>query len=392
MVPATAHSTAAPVKRFDSVETILISGQSNSGKTTFSKALLSHIGNAVLIETDALFMHRSILDRAESTFVNQEGLINIARYVTSKTFDIDQYLKIFIPAVVESVANTPIESPVLVIEGYVLDILGDRITTELRKVGFEHFVRIRLNRSGGQHKADVGGVVFNTTNCANSAAFRKVDSLLKSSEIAHLRKRSNYQSFDMLGHRAGSSDSRGKFTRSRLEQFVNSSSTVLDIGCNLGYFCFRCAKLTDATVVGIDLSADAIRFAKRINHTLFKCSNVSFLQADAFSFENERRFDVVLCFSVFHYFRERQDRFLKQVKNDLLAAGGSFILEIELSSRRGTMVEKISRKVDDRPCFFPTRTYAERLLSEHFTIVDCYPSVRQRGSRYDRHFFLLRDQ
>ncbi len=77
--------------------------------------------------------------------------------------------------------------------------------------------------------------------------------------------------------------------------------SVLDIGCNLGFFSFKAAE-SGRSVIGIDhdsfniLYCKAIQSANKVDRTIFVDKNL-----DLEAMKNLPRFDVIFNFSVFHH-------------------------------------------------------------------------------------------
>ena len=78
-----------------------------------------------------------------------------------------------------------------------------------------------------------------------------------------------------------------------------TGKSVLDLGCNSGYFCFEALRRGAARVVGVDHSATAIRGARK----LADCLGVEadFQVRDWNKDPLTERFDYVLCLNVLHH-------------------------------------------------------------------------------------------
>jgi 2-polyprenyl-3-methyl-5-hydroxy-6-metoxy-1,4-benzoquinol methylase len=75
--------------------------------------------------------------------------------------------------------------------------------------------------------------------------------------------------------------------------------TVLDLGCNTGYFCFEAIRRGAARVVGYDHSRSAIRKARLLADCLGV--KVEFEVRDLNAFKVAEKFDYVLCLNVLHH-------------------------------------------------------------------------------------------
>ncbi len=81
-----------------------------------------------------------------------------------------------------------------------------------------------------------------------------------------------------------------------------SGKTVLDVGCNYGYFCLEAKKRGADRVVGYDISPEAIRKARM----LAECMNldVEFHVLDVESSLPGERFDYILVMNLLHHLRD----------------------------------------------------------------------------------------
>jgi 2-polyprenyl-3-methyl-5-hydroxy-6-metoxy-1,4-benzoquinol methylase len=84
--------------------------------------------------------------------------------------------------------------------------------------------------------------------------------------------------------------------------------TILDIGCNLGYYCFQ-AYSEGATCVGIDNHSAFIESANDTKENLMLYDDqVNFIQTDVLLDEHDYgKFDVVLLLYVVHHFTKISD-------------------------------------------------------------------------------------
>lgn len=208
--------------------------------------------------------------------------------------------------------------------------------------------------------------------------------------IKEAMERSDYQSFDFLGDRRKGSDSSKKFELSKLGEYDLRGKACLDVGCNAGYFLFRLLEKNPENLIGIDLGERYIDIANELNREHFK-SNIQYIFGDFFSCDFSIKFDLIFCFSTFHYFVGKQKDFLDRCFV-LLNKKGFLLLEVEEYSKND--VSEINH--DPRP-FDPAKTeldYPNQLkmkewIFDKFDMLDRYPSVKQTGSVYDRYFYKL---
>lgn len=104
----------------------------------------------------------------------------------------------------------------------------------------------------------------------------------------------------------------------------NGNEKVLDIGCGDGRLSAKIAKkVPNGFVIGIDLSENMINGAK-INHS--NVVNLSFELSDALKFKSDKKFDLIVSFSSFHWIEDK----LNTLKNlfNLLTPNGKLIIRM----------------------------------------------------------------
>jgi SAM-dependent methyltransferase len=143
------------------------------------------------------------------------------------------------------------------------------------------------------------------------------------------RKRTvQYQTFDDA---KGASNSADKLKALRLGKLRNRHSeatplkglSVLDLGCNEGYFCGEALRQGARRVVGIDRSREAVERARK------RFPDATFLRGSWWDLPNEQ-FDVILFLSAIHY--EPRQRALLQKLAGHLTPTGTLILECGIVS------------------------------------------------------------
>jgi len=126
---------------------------------------------------------------------------------------------------------------------------------------------------------------------------------------------------------SGASKSREKLKALSLSRIPNRSSdpklplsglSVLDLGCNEGFFCREAVRLGASRVVGIDQSTKFLEGARK------ECPEGHFLQGTWWDLPDER-FDLILFLSAIHY--ETRQRALLDKLIDHLAPKGTLVLE-----------------------------------------------------------------
>jgi len=99
--------------------------------------------------------------------------------------------------------------------------------------------------------------------------------------------------------------------------------------------------------------------------------------------------DLVLCFSTFHYFLEKQPDFLT-ICHRIIHPKGHLFLEMEQCPINSIpMVDSSPRIADNKAYHYPNQLMLEKWIENKFRIDFSVPSVRQGGSRYGRVIYRL---
>lgn len=80
-----------------------------------------------------------------------------------------------------------------------------------------------------------------------------------------------------------------------------SGKSVLDVGCNFGYFCFEAIKRGASRVLGVDVDPDTVRKARLLADCLG--AGVEFRLCNIESEPLEETFDYVLCLNLLHHLK-----------------------------------------------------------------------------------------
>lgn len=117
---------------------------------------------------------------------------------------------------------------------------------------------------------------------------------------------------------------------------------ILDLGCGKGVISNELYKRNKGEVIALDLSSKMIEYAKnRINNP-----HITFINADFYEFNDEKKFDAIVCFDAYPHFMDVAG-FIKKA-NDLLKIGGicAIIHNIgrqELNKHHSMTAGKVSR-------------------------------------------------
>ena len=148
--------------------------------------------------------------------------------------------------------------------------------------------------------------------------------------------------------------------------------SVLDVGCNTGYFCGWAAFQQASHIKGIDCDPSFIAQAKIwFPECSFSCMRWEDLTTE--------QFDVVLCLSAIHYADDQKnliDALMRKVK-----LGGMLVLELGVAPGDGDCFETVQRSIDTRA--FPTRTKLHTMLAE-YAFKPIGKSVQQGGDPIPR--------
>ncbi len=153
----------------------------------------------------------------------------------------------------------------------------------------------------------------------------------------------SYQSYD---DSPGISKSEEKLRALRIPAKLTGKS-VLDLGCNEGYFAIEMKRRGASRVVGLDHNEKAIAGARqRANDAGLE---VEFICGDMFSMP-DGPFDLVLLLSALHYITE-PGKLFRQIHR-VLAPAGMLLLECGVAPSYGQTVHRALRSIDD--ALFPT--------------------------------------
>ncbi len=165
--------------------------------------------------------------------------------------------------------------------------------------------------------------------------------------------------------------------------------TFLDIGCNEGFFCGYAHFEGARSITGVDNQAEYIALARQ----RFPACN--FIQADwvDFLYENDKKYDVILCASAIHYAQD-QEKLLEAMMRALAPAG---LLVLEIGIADSSMPDagpgplagwlKCRRGIDER--LFPTLQGIEKMLAPYaWKYVG--ESIPQAGDPVPRFIFHIR--
>lgn len=191
---------------------------------------------------------------------------------------------------------------------------------------------------------------------------------------APVANRKSYQSFS---GEAAASNSAAKLKALYLPADMKGKS-VLDIGCNEGFFLFEAARRGATRLMGIDHSERFVTAAKERAAALD--IPAQFERMDAYDAPAEG-WDYILVLSVLHYFDDPM-RFFDHMR-DVLAPDGLLIFEGGIVDKPGRTMQRALRSIDDR--FFPTARLMTDVWLRDWSVKRMGPSVNQNGDPVPRH-------
>ncbi len=183
-----------------------------------------------------------------------------------------------------------------------------------------------------------------------------------------------YQTFPDL---VGASNSFGKLYCLGMPPLEGKS--VLDIGCNEGFFCGAAYFAGARLVVGVDIRKDSIERARS------RFSNVTFF-CQSWDDELEGQFDVVLLASAIHYADDQIaliHRLMAKVRHD-----GVLIVELGLIDENSEVCKNIKRTAGDVKTYF-SLLYLEAVLTDYVVRL-IGDSVNQSGDPVRRKVIHIR--
>lgn len=195
--------------------------------------------------------------------------------------------------------------------------------------------------------------------------------ILQATNKQNLSNEVSYQSFDGIN---GDSNSFEKLKRLRLPSLKGKS--VLDIGCNEGFFCNHAIKAQAIRVVGIDSNAEIINRAKE------RTPEAEFINTDWWNLPNEK-FDVILFLSAIHY-EKNQQKLLSYLQR-YLTDKGTLILECGVSESNFNHWSAIQRH--DGVFRYPNFHYLTNVLLSNYAVTPMGRSIDQSGDPMPRFVF-----
>lgn len=183
-----------------------------------------------------------------------------------------------------------------------------------------------------------------------------------------------YQSFD---GRIGNSRSDQKLARLNLPADLGGKS-VLDLGCNEGFFCLEAKRRGAKEVVGLDANPSVIAGAKQ--YAADQNLAIEYIVSDMMRLP-DRKFDFILLMSALHYI-DYPAELLGRIRG-ALAPDGILVLELGIAPGPGRTVSRALRSIDER--YFPTMDLLLDVWLRGYSVRRVGDSVPQAGDPVPRH-------
>jgi SAM-dependent methyltransferase len=191
--------------------------------------------------------------------------------------------------------------------------------------------------------------------------------------------RGNQLTYQSHSDGSGVSKSDEKLRSLRLPKSLAGKS-VLDLGCNEGFFALEAKRRGAKRVVGVDRNEAVIAAARQ--RAAEANLEVEFICADMLDIPEEE-FDFVLLLSALHYIDDPQALFERVSR--ALSPTGMLILECGVAGGHGKTLHRALRSIDDR--MFPTFEMLRDVWLADYALRLASPSVNQVGDPIPRSVF-----
>lgn len=110
-------------------------------------------------------------------------------------------------------------------------------------------------------------------------------------------------------------------------KFIAPNSTILEVGCGSGRLSARAARLLEAKVVAMDISADQLRYARNLCMAIG--TSCSLTQASGFEIPfTDNSFDVVMSEGVIEHFEPNATKLMVDEHARVCRSGGKVIISV----------------------------------------------------------------
>lgn len=159
---------------------------------------------------------------------------------------------------------------------------------------------------------------------------------------------------------------------------VNDKTTIADFGCGPGLYTTRLAE-KDATVTGIDFSANSIKYAKQVAEE--QGLKINYVHTNYLDFETTHCFDLIIMIMCdFCALSPEQRKIILSKFSSILKPGGSVLLDVYSLGSFNQKEESATYELnqlngfwspDDYYCFVNTFKYEkEKVTLDKYTIIE----------------------
>lgn len=360
---------------------ILIGGMPGNGKSTLSINLHKNIQYSHLLHSDIFFYDMPDID-------NISPICCIYTYCNKPEFNYAKFLNIIVTKI-NKIIDDNIYINSIILDGYVFYKFKN-FEKDLEKQ-FKNVYYLQSTKTHTGFNIEYNNNII----CENSfSEDLNIDGLIleqiknKIYNKEKLIKDIKYQTFDFHNVQKDS-NSQNKLLKSNLLNIDLSNKTVMDIGCNSGYFCFKFAEKNAKTIYGIDNNKMFLEQAYEINKCFYNFNNIIFKNDNFFDIKFDTKFDLIFCASVYHYFSNEQKVSFFKKCYELLNKNGILVIEIELYPENSESKLYEYPRGDNSILTYPSLLFIQNTISSLFNIKTYNESVKQSGSAFNRYFFLL---
>lgn len=339
----------------------LVYGMPQNGKTNFAHYLKENVKNSIIFHVDTFFPNLENYQQFEN---------DVYEVTNDQTFAFQKHKILYdmLNCIYQTMQSTN-HIPLLILEGYSIVKMTQHI--------IEFFKELKINN------------IF-CFDIRNKEIF--IDSITHDFEYGlNLVKprldinESSYQSFDFLQSDKKDSDSLEKLYKSNMLLYDLNNKTIVDVGCNAGYFLYQLHRTYDCKeLIGIDNNEKWLKMCYNINSVHYNIDKIK-LYNDSYFNVTLCDIDLLFCFSTFHYFRNKNELFFEKT-HQALNTEGILVVEIETNPSEDCVIELRKRPNTDGFLEYPSEARIIE-IAKGFKLIKKEPSVFQGGQFYDRYFY-----
>ena len=277
------------------------------------------------IDTTYIYGAGAVAKKISSLLLYSGKINNLKGYIVSERENNPIHIDGFPVLAIEEVIERDIPVLVSLSEVYHPDVFES-----LNKLGFERIIPVHryfsidLDNANGPLNYD--RFIDSKVVLSNDLMEYRKDFLEKYFLACHTFGDGGfYQSFQPLGIK-GLRDSSFRIKKYGLQDFITDNTSVLDIGCNIGFLDMLIAD-SAKSVTGLDYSDSLIELAGELAKKINK-DNIEFIRADYNDWikDNNRRFDVILSFAVHGWLNVEPQIYADQIYS-ILSSDGIIMFE-----------------------------------------------------------------